>query len=340
MANAGLTSSFALDLQGVDGLKRLAKSDSEKGATEAARQFEALFIQRLLKSARESTPKSGLLDSEQTQFYNELADQQMAQTLAGKGLGMAEQIAADMKAKGLIDGSQDEYQEKLIAGIPKANPRALTNSIALTGGEAATNAAEQQRTIGVRLLDQSNDDNRPDHVAQFVSKLAPTALKASEKSGVPAELILAQAALETGWGRHQIRTASGGESYNLFGIKAGDHWTGKTAKVVTTEYVKGEPVKQVEEFRAYNSYDEAFTDYARLIAGSPRYEKVSTAPTAKAAAFALQSSGYATDPAYARKLVAVMDSMGPVESKSKVSAASLFGSDDRMSTATQVASKQ
>ncbi|MCP1366804.1 glucosaminidase domain-containing protein, partial [Halomonas sp. BBD48] len=122
--------------------------------------------------------------------------------------------------------------------------------------------------------------------------------------------ILAQAALETGWGKHEIPTADGGNSHNLFGIKAGSRWRGETTDITTTEYVNGRPIKQVDRFRVYDSFEDAFTDYARLIGDNPRYAGVVAAPDAASAARALQTAGYATDPAYADKLIAVMTSFG------------------------------
>lgn len=328
MSAESLTSGFALDQSGMAGLKRLAKADPSKAAGEATKQFEAMFIQQILRSARSANPEAGET-SEQMQVYHDLYDQQMAQHLAsGKGFGLAKQIQAQLKARGLIDGDKAEYQENLIAGIPVAKPRRLTNALP-TGYRATVGAEADEQTV---VPSQKNpfavasaatpSATAPVHVKSFVNRMSASAEKASQISGVPSKVILAQAALETGWGRHQIRTSGGGESFNLFGIKAGDHWKGKTASVVTTEYVDGEALRTVEKFRAYSSYEEAFSDYGRLIAESPRYARVVNAPNAQAAAYALQTSGYATDPAYGRKLVAVMDTMGTDKSTTVASAAS------------------
>jgi len=154
-------------------------------------------------------------------------------------------------------------------------------------------------------------DDAPDHVQAFLDRLSAPAQAASRKTGVPAELILAQAALETGWGRHEIATADGGNSHNLFGIKAGSQWQGPTTEIVTHEVLNGQRTRIRDSFRVYGSFEEAFTDYARLIGDNPRYAKVTSAPSAAQAARELQSGGYATDPAYADKLIAVMDSLGP-----------------------------
>lgn len=130
----------------------------------------------------------------------------------------------------------------------------------------------------------------------------------AEALGLSPHLLLAQAALETGWGRKAIKDAAGQESYNLFGIKAGRHWTGKTVAVTTTEYIHGVPQKKVESFRAYDSFAESFADYARLI--KQRYgEAMAQGATAEGFGRALQANGYATDPKYAQKIARVAQSV-------------------------------
>ncbi len=163
-------------------------------------------------------------------------------------------------------------------------------------------------------------------VQAFREQLAAPAQAASRKTGVPAELILAQAALETGWGRHQILTADGRNSHNLFGIKAGSRWNGPTTEIVTHEVIDGERVRIRDRFRVYPSFEAAFTDYARLIGTHPRYAGVGTAPSPAQAARALQAGGYATDPHYADKLIAIMDNLGPTvaQHRARGSGPSLF----------------
>jgi len=146
-----------------------------------------------------------------------------------------------------------------------------------------------------------------DTVETFRRTMAGHAESASRASGIPASFMIGQAALESGWGRRQITGSDGTPSYNLFGIKATGGWTGKVVEAVTTEYIDGRPQKRVEKFRAYDSYAESFQDFARLIANSPRYEKVmANLDDAQRYAGAIQKAGYATDPAYADKLVSVI----------------------------------
>ena len=139
--------------------------------------------------------------------------------------------------------------------------------------------------------------------------LSATAERVAQDSGIPASFMLGQAGHETGWGKSEIKNADGSSSFNLFGIKAGKGWTGKVAEVTTTEYIDGTPRKVVAKFRAYDSYEDSFRDYARLINNNPRYEKA-RAQTDSATAYAteLQKAGYATDPAYARKLSGAIQS--------------------------------
>jgi flagellar protein FlgJ len=145
--------------------------------------------------------------------------------------------------------------------------------------------------------------NQPAHVQAFQEKLAAHAEEASRTTGIPAKFMLGQAALESGWGKHVIKSADGSSSHNLFGIKAGPNWKGKTVTAVTTEYVNGVPQKRVEKFRAYDSYADSFRDYAKMLRSNPRYEKVlANASDLKGFAQGLQRAGYATDPHYAAKL--------------------------------------
>jgi flagellar protein FlgJ len=140
-------------------------------------------------------------------------------------------------------------------------------------------------------------------VRAFQEKLGAHAEAASRETGIPAKFMLGQAALESGWGKREIKGADGSASHNLFGIKAGPGWKGKVATAVTTEYVNGVPQTRMEKFRAYDSYADGFKDYAKLISNNPRYDKVmASAGDASSFAHGLQKAGYATDPHYATKL--------------------------------------
>ncbi len=160
-------------------------------------------------------------------------------------------------------------------------------------------------------------EGAPDHVVDFVSRMSRAANLAAQQSGVPARLIMGQAALESGWGKREIKFDDGNTSYNLFGIKAGASWKGKVVHVLTTEYENGVAKKVTQPFRAYASYEESFADYARLIGNSPRYEAVTQARNEIEAARKIQDAGYATDPQYAQKLIGVMGQLRGAASRVK-----------------------
>lgn len=333
MSMDSLSGRLAFDVQGLQRLQQSARSPQDDQALrEASRQFEAMFLHSMLKSMRAAIPQSGLLDSSQQQFYTELLDQQLAQELSGQGLGLAEQLLAQLQQQRDL-ATQMPDENGLIAGIPQGVARPLYGALPLPEAAVSAQASAPVATPPAPLRREPPPALQPatlassapgervrgaDHVRAFVEPLAAPAQAASRRSGVPAELILAQAALETGWGRREIATAAGGNSHNLFGIKAGSQWRGATTDVLTTEFIDGRAVKRVERFRAYPSYQAAFDDYARLIGSNPRYAGVLSADSPAQAARALQQGGYATDPAYADKLVAVMASIGPLSARPQI----------------------
>jgi flagellar protein FlgJ len=148
--------------------------------------------------------------------------------------------------------------------------------------------------------------------------MLPYAEQAARELGVDPHALLAQAALETGWGKSVPCTATGDCSFNLFGIKAGSQWSGATVNVPTLEFEAGIPVKKVERFRSYDSAAASFSDYAKLIGNNPRYENARGSGSDIASfAAALQEGGYATDPDYARKIVAVANEMRNVTGRTE-----------------------
>lgn len=323
----GLDNQFALDVQGVQSLKHSVSRDPQAGLRAAATQFEALFMQMMLKSMREASPRAGLLDSEQSRFYESLMDQQWVQHLAGSGsgIGLAEQLIAQLEGQlpsaPPASGAAPDSEDNLIAGIPRGEPVDLRGRAVSLPPRPVTVVEESAIAVAVPIpespaLDQplQSPATAPppataagaDDAEGFMARLRAPAESASRATGVPAELILAQAALETGWGRYRITTADGGDSHNLFGIKAGAGWRGETTEVTTHEYVNGRRTRVSEAFRVYESAEAAFTDYAQLIRDNPRYAAVLGAGNPEQAARALQAGGYATDPAYADKLIAVM----------------------------------
>ena len=263
----GTTNGLAADARSLDALKLAAGSNDPKAAREAAKQFESMFMRELIKSMREATMKSGLMDSDGEKLGTDLLDQQFAVQLSG-----------------MPGGLTDAITRQLTQQMGGAGGTRSVSTLSLGGsGATATNPSANQTT--------------------FVSQHGDAAQRVAQATGIPASFMIGQAGHETGWGRSEIRNADGSNSFNLIGIKAGASWTGKTADITTTEYVDGEPRKVTAKFRAYGSYEESFRDYARLITESPRYAQA-RASTGSATAYAseLQRAGYATDPAYAAKL--------------------------------------
>jgi peptidoglycan hydrolase FlgJ len=196
----------------------------------------------------------------------------------------------------------DEGQTAALNALAKAYGNAQANGQLAMGKGYSANSA---------LTPPLKGDGSSPKVDAFVDKLAGPAQAASAATGIPARFIIGQAALESGWGKSEIKKADGTTSHNVFGIKATKDWTGKTVSTLTTEYVHGKPQRVVEKFRAYDSYQEAMTDYASLLKGNPRYAQViNSAHDVKGFANGMQRAGYATDPHYAKKLMSIMDKMG------------------------------
>lgn len=277
-------------------------ADNVAGQEQVATQVEALFLQMMLKRMREAGPRSGLFDSQQSQMLRTMGDEQLALQLADPGVGLARAMLQQMRqshSSTMPDAALDG-----VTGGPGGAATLQNHDDARPRQIAALLGVMQANRARHRNLAAS--EGAPPHVVDFVSRMADAARHAAQQTGVPARLILGQAALESGWGRRELKYENGTTSHNLFGIKAGSGWTGKVVEVLTTEYQDGVPRKVVEPFRAYASYADSFADYARLIGRSPRYESVLQARDEIDAARRIQAAGYATDPAYADKLIAVM----------------------------------
>ncbi|GGY19384.1 flagellar assembly peptidoglycan hydrolase FlgJ [Massilia dura] len=312
-----LSANLALDSKGLSELRQGAKAGSPEALKGAATQFEAMFVNMMLKSMRDATPQEGLLDNSQTKMFTTMLDQQTSQNIAKKGVGLADVLVRQLSKTAGLSGMAGEpgVQGGVQGAVPEGgftksmlDAAKLQRSIDAAGGGMAkvANAADAAGTATASTVAAST--SRHAHVRTFADKLSGHAEEASRATGIPAKFMLGQAALESGWGKREIKAADGTTSHNLFGIKAGADWKGKTVDVATTEYVNGRAQRKIERFRAYDSYADSFKDYARLITNNPRYEKV-LASAGDAAAFArnLQKAGYATDPNYATKLAAVIN---------------------------------
>lgn len=275
----GAQRGLAADSQALNQLNSLAGKDSRAAIKETARQFESLFMQEVLKSMREASMKSGLMDGEESNLGTQLLDQQWAQSMTGVRGGLSEMIERQLSQQ-LAPASAGQAEARV--GNAGAGARSDVAPVRSTVSKASTGTQRQ---------------------ADFVAQHTATAEQVARETGIPASFMVGQAGHETGWGRSAIRHADGSNSFNLFGIKATSGWKGKVAEVTTTEYINGQPRKLTAKFRAYDSYADAFRDYAKMIGTSPRYAKVrDNLHSAQAFAQGLQRAGYATDPQYAAKL--------------------------------------
>jgi flagellar protein FlgJ len=296
-----LSNKFVLDVGSVEALKREARTDPEKALRQAASQFESLMMQMMLKSMREAADSAGTTDSQDTKMYKSMLDQQLSVALAKRGIGLAEVMVRQLGRTQTPAAEAASLATEINGARPGAS---VSPAKPVTPAPAAGLPGVSPGLSGPAA---SASSSLPERARNFINKLWPHAQEAARTTGVAPQFILGQAALESGWGRGEIRMADGSASHNLFGIKAGRGWQGATADVMTTEYVNGVAVKSVERFRAYGSYAEAFKDYANLLAANPRYAQVLN-ERADPAAFArgLQQAGYATDPNYAEKLTRVI----------------------------------
>jgi len=302
----------AFDVASAQDLRSQFQKDPQQGLKAAAQQFETLFLQMVMKSMRDATPQDGMLDSDQSKFYTGLLDQQMAQNMAttGKGIGFARLIEQQLGRN--MTGAENA------AATLNAPANAAGNTLPLAASDgrhlqynavpsSLPTSAAYAALNTVTTSSGSSSSDVPATSKDFVNRVWPNAVEASRSTGIAPQFLVAHAALESGWGRNEIRKSDGSSSYNLFGIKAGKNWTGATVEATTTEYVDGQAQQTVERFRAYSSYEEGFRDYASLLRSNPRYSGVIGSQDGAEFAKGLQKAGYATDPAYADKLSRIIN---------------------------------
>ncbi len=400
-----LSSRLAIDTKGVDSLRQSSKQNSAQSVKAVAQQFEALFMNTVMKSMREAGSKEGgVFDNEQSKMFTGMLDQQLSQNMAKRGVGLADVLIRQLSPQGVVSPEEaaktaaagktgldaaKPLNNPLIAGLNKSSSgMVLTGNLDASGVSSNASVSSKANPIspakaklladlqamsemdanfrqdtagglgkdddlsGLSKITPANlrqyleqgkpaqasadgkllkiEDWRPNlgsgisvkaaqvntanlarqpaHVREFQTKLAAQAEEASRATGIPAKFLIGQAALESGWGRHEIKGADGKSSHNLFGIKATSGWKGKVVEAVTTEYVNGTPQLRREKFRAYDSYADAFKDYGRMLSKNPRYENViANAQDASSFARGLQRAGYATDPNYAAKLTRIIN---------------------------------
>ncbi|MDD5229098.1 MAG: flagellar assembly peptidoglycan hydrolase FlgJ [Methylococcales bacterium] len=279
-------------------LKIQAKTDSPAALQKVAKQFEALFLNNILKGMRTAKLADGAFDSEQSKTYNEMYDQQLSVHLSGKpGVGLADLIVKQLSPKG-----ENPHPESL--------EEYLNNPVSLV------------KTPDGNILNGYRDDDDNDEMpfkngrsvpiqsaVDFVRQLQPLAQQAAKGLGIDPNALLAQAALESGWGNAVIKNSDGSSSHNLFNIKADRSWRGKQAQVSALEFDQGIARRMSSGFRAYPSFQESFHDYVHFIKNNPRYESaLAKVDNTEQYMRELQRAGYATDPSYAAKVMHIYKS--------------------------------
>lgn len=306
MVNNGNDIGFVQDITGLDKLRQQAVSgkdtDQHAALKNAARQFESIFTSMLFKSMRKANEgfESDLLKSQNQEVYQNMLDEQMSSDLSASGsLGLADMIVKQLGGN-LPSKDQAKQQESAIrqASTQAVNYRPMS--------QAALRQKQEALTASGVITPSSS--NRPfDNPQEFVQRLAPYAKRAAKTLGIEPSLLLAQAALETGWGKKVVGNAYS-SSNNLFNIKADSSWQGNKVATQTLEFVDGMPVKQQASFRRYPSYAASFDDYVQFLQRNPRYHKtLQTAQNSTAFIHGIHQAGYATDPSYANKVLKVKD---------------------------------
>ena len=298
------------DISGLNDLKVEARANQKNALKEVAKQFESLFMNMMLKSMRDASMGDPIFDSSQSGAYRDMFDRQLALSLSkGQGMGLAQVLERQLSQQ--IPGLTDSQQAgRPMGGMTRAAyqpDRLFSNDISgMVNKQIPSTTITRTQPRTVDSIDLSKDINSPQE--KFIRELWPMAEAAAEELDTLPEVLISQAALETGWGKHVMKNGKGDSSYNLFNIKAGSNWDGKTVEKTTVEFYNGRPVKEVASFRAYDSYEESFRDYVDFLKSSERYQ-----PALREAADpeqyirGLHRAGYATDPAYADKILNIID---------------------------------
>lgn len=332
------------DFSGLQALKTKARDDQSGSLAEVAKQFESLFVQMMVKSMRDASFGGGLLDSKQTEFYRDMYDQQLSIHLSEKGgIGLAEVLERQLggnpssvnQEKGLVDyvtapvlrapsvqqqiqSQAREVVEKIVQPTdvaPAPIPVSVPAAISVAQPTPETQHSEKEEQIAeltqqkLEKLEKRLGEGLGETPVRFIQSLWSAATEAANKMGIAPEALIAQAALETGWGKHVMHHQDGTNSHNLFGIKAHKGWGGDRVEVTTHEYMGGKAMNIRADFRSYGSYQDSFNDYVDFVHGNQRYqEALNNTGDAHRYFEELQKAGYATDPNYAKKIQRIMNS--------------------------------
>lgn len=311
------------DLNRFAGLRLDAKHDPEAAMKKVAREFESLFVQMMLKAAREAGGQDGVLDGNESRLYHEMFDEQVALTVTEDGgLGIEQMLRRQFADQLRQHGAGEDLTARMLARLParRAFPEMAHRPTAIDGEADNDNLVEDVSTwrtpapVQIRHEGSDLDVSRK----RFAASLRRHAERAAARLGTSPDILIAQAALETGWGKHVIPGPDGGSSHNLFSIKADPAWDGSTVTRSTLEFMEGRPVRVNAGFRAYDDIGHAFDDYAEFIARNPRYQRaLEKAADPKAYVRELQRAGYATDPDYARKILQIHQQVASVATENR-----------------------
>lgn len=322
-------SNSVYDLQQLDQLRQRGLSNDESALRAAAQQFEALFMNQLMKSMRQANKvfesEDNPLSSRDVEFFQDMHDNQLTSELSNQGsLGLADLMVQQLSPS----GTMNHTPASMLPANQVGGAVHMTENSNRTHAEISASMRDSEqdtvpyqaatRTRGEDNVEASNGRSdhlmmsggewRPANPMEFLETLAPYAQQAAEKAGIAPESVLAQAALETGWGRHVVAKGDASTN-NLFNIKADSRWQGEQAQTLTTEYYDGKPQRENALFRAYSNVAESFSDYVEFLQGNPRYQQaLQVGRDGHQFVEALQQAGYATDPSYARKLQTIMQS--------------------------------
>lgn len=297
------------DVSGLNALKGKARTDHEGALREVARQFESLLLSQVLKSMRSANKvfsEGNFLQSNETEFYEEMFDSQLTLALTqGRSLGLADAMVKQLRQPGSEAPAETRGAMLDIRDYPRVLPALKSGLPERLKEVVALDAAKAEPAIEAPTQAMPSSFASP---AEFVSHLMPVAQEAASELGVDPRVLVAQAALETGWGKHMIEGTGGVASHNLFGIKADARWSGDAVTITTTEFRDGVPMKENAAFRAYPDFAASFADYVAFLQQNPRYRQaLESANDPGAFTDALQEAGYATDPEYSRKIQSIVD---------------------------------
>ncbi|MGS2717494.1 flagellar assembly peptidoglycan hydrolase FlgJ [Eionea flava] len=301
------------DLSSLQDIKKIGNEDKNLALRKVAEQFESMFIQMMLKSMRSANDvfgKDNPLNSFEMKHHQDMYDKQLSLSLgASNNLGLADAFYRQMSNNyGLNSSSKEsETQKKFdVSSIPRndISNYPLINKAQYESRESISYSLNTSVVESAQILLGGISSPK-----EFADALTPYMKKAADILGVDYRALIAQSALETGWGKHIIQDTYGKSSFNLFNIKADNRWGGKSVAVPTVEYVNGVAKKEVANFRRYNSLEESISDYQNFITQQPRYSQALSSPTTEGYIEELQKAGYATDPSYAEKIKNIMNNM-------------------------------